>query len=530
MVRRLLATVLLATTLLPRPVDAETRRVAILVGNNVGAASTETLRHAESDAEKVYDVLVDLGGFAPDDVILLTGESGDVLRTAFDTVEQRIDGLRAAGVDHTLLLFYYSGHAEPNHLELGSSRFPLAELRARLQSSRADMRLGILDACNSGAILRDKGGRRTDAFPLGVEDSAGSSGYAILTSSSASEASQESDELRGAFFTSSLVSGLRGDADFTGDRRVTLGELYQYAYHATLKRSEGTVGGPQHPHFESAQNGDVVISHLDRAPALLTLTEETEGEFLVWDPTSDTVLAEVTKKKGTRRSIAVRSGELDIYERSADQLRHVRVDIANNEEVVVAPDALEEIARADYALRSPGFAVSVAAGFGAQTFYDEAFTSGYVNDTLLYGVDVRLQNLGVPGLDLGIEGLFTVSDQNISLATGSADQSLFEAMVGATLFYRFQIQDFHVALGPRVAWVMFRRRVDAPSADVAPPADPVQYYNTFTPGMAVELGYRVIPELTIGANIAGGWLHFEADGDELDLLTMNWLVRMQVNF
>jgi hypothetical protein len=103
-------------------------------------------------------------------------------------------------------------------------------------------------------------------------------------------------------------------------------------------------------------------------------------------------------------------------------------------------------------------------------------------------------------------------------------------MVAASVLYRFQIEEFHVALGPRVAWVMFRRKVDPPDGGVAPASDPVQFYNTFVPGAAVEIGYRIIPELTVGANITGGWLHFEADGDELDVLTMNWLLRMQVNF
>ena len=528
MIARLLAALLVVASAVPA--TAATRRVAIVVGNNVGAAGTESLRHAESDAEKVYDVLVELGGFSPDDVILLTGEGGDVLRAAFDTVEGRLATLKAAGVDGTLLLFYYSGHAELEHLALGGSRFPIAELRARLQSSQADMRLGILDACHAGAILREKGGRRTDAFPLGIEDTSGSTGYAILTSSSASESSQESDELHGAFFTNALVSGLRGDADYTGDRRVTLGELYQYAYQATLIRSQATAAGPQHPHFESAQSGDLVISQLDRAAALLTLPKDSEGDFLLWDPSNDLVLAEVTKKAGARRSIAVRAGDLDVYERSGDRLRHVRVEMAANEEVVITPDALEEVEIANYALREPGFAVSLAAGFGAQTFYDEAFTSGYVNDTLLYGIDLRLHNLGVPGLDLGIEGLFAVSDQTVDLATGTSNQSLFEATVATSLLYRFQVQDFHVALGPRVAWVLFRRKVDPPEGVVAPSSDPVQYYNTFVPGAAVEVGYRIVPELTVAANINAGWLHFEADGDELDVPSMNWLIRMQVNF
>jgi hypothetical protein len=200
---------------------------------------------------------------------------------------------------------------------------------------------------------------------------------------------------------------------------------------------------------------------------------------------------------------------------------------------------MEEVEVATYALRGPTFGVALSASFGAQMFYDDAFTSGYVKDTLLYGLDLRLQNLGVAGLDLGIESLFTVTNQTIALAAGDADQSLFEATVAATLWYRFQIDDFHVALGPRVAWVLFRRHVEAPV--IAPelsteePAavssgDAVQYYSTFTPGAALELGYRIVQPLTVAATVQGSYLHFEADGAASDLLTMNYLFRLQYNF
>ena len=519
--------------------QASARRVALVVGNNSGEATTESLHHAESDAEKFYDVLTEIGGFAPEDVVLLTGEGGDALRQAFDTLEQRIVEYREDPNNHVVLVFYYSGHAEPSFLELGSARFPLSELRARLRTSKANMRLGIVDACHSGALLRDKGGRRADAFPLSVEDAVSSSGYAILTSSSASEASQESDELRGSFFTHFLVSGLRGDADYSGDRRVTLGELYQYAYHATVRRSEATAAGPQHPHFESAQSGDLVLSHLESAAALLTFPGPTVGDFLVFDPDAGTVIAEVRKGAGAARTLAVRTGDIEIYDRSADRLRRATIEVFENEEIIIDPEAMEEISVASYALRGPSFAIALAADLGAQIFYDEVFTKGYVKDSLLYGLDLRLQNLGVAGLDLGVEALFTVSDQTIELAAGTTSQSLFETSVATTLWYRFQVHDFHIALGPRVAWLLFRRYVERP-VSTAPPGsagqavdvggDSTQYYSTFTPGAALELGYRILPELTLAAKTHGSYLHFEADGEARDLFTMNYLLHLQYNF
>ena len=82
------------------------------------------------------------------------------------------------------------------------------------------MRLAVLDSCASGALTRVKGG--SFQAPFLVDDANKVKGYAILTSSSADEAAQESDRLQASFFTHSLVSGLRGAADTTGDSRVTL--------------------------------------------------------------------------------------------------------------------------------------------------------------------------------------------------------------------------------------------------------------------------------------------------------------------
>ena len=44
--------------------------------------------------------------------------------------------------------------------------------------------------------------------------------------STSSDASQESDEIGGSYFTHYLVSGMRGAADANGDQLVTLAEVY----------------------------------------------------------------------------------------------------------------------------------------------------------------------------------------------------------------------------------------------------------------------------------------------------------------
>ena len=61
--RRLVqTTVVLVAMLWSLPLSAAVERFAVLVGNNKGDAGEVELRHAESDAQKLYDTLKDLGG------------------------------------------------------------------------------------------------------------------------------------------------------------------------------------------------------------------------------------------------------------------------------------------------------------------------------------------------------------------------------------------------------------------------------------------------------------------------------------
>src|SRR5581483_265065 len=134
------------------------------------------------------------------------------------------------------------------------------ELRALVQSSSANLRLLIVDACRSGTVTRVKGVTPAAEFAIKLEDQVESQGVAILSSSAADETSQEADRLRASFFSHHLVNALRGAADQNGDGRVTLGEAYAYTYLETL-RSSGQTLALQHPtySYDVKGRGDVVL-------------------------------------------------------------------------------------------------------------------------------------------------------------------------------------------------------------------------------------------------------------------------------
>src|SRR5258707_13812159 len=102
-----------------------------------------------------------------------------------------------------------------------------------VRGSSATFRILVSDACRSGALTRVKGGQRAPPFPIGTGEQLSGEGVVFLTGSSANEDAQESDELRGSFFTHAFNSGLLGAADTAGGGRVTLEEACRCAPAAT---------------------------------------------------------------------------------------------------------------------------------------------------------------------------------------------------------------------------------------------------------------------------------------------------------
>jgi hypothetical protein len=289
------------------PARAEVHRVALVVGNNAGATKRKPLRFAEDDALKLARVLRELGGFAQPDIYLLRGRTLGTLQQALAGVQRRVATWRAADPDARVhVLFFFSGHSDGQAIELGDEAMPFSELKRRITDTAGDVRLIIVDSCNSGSILASKGGSPGAGFEIHLADQLSSTGEALLTSSAGDEAALESAEIRASFFSNNLVSGLRGAADTSGDGKVTLGEAYQYAFKRTLSETSSTIYGPQHPSydFRMSGHGDLVLTAVAQPLAAIEVPSEFDRTLIV-TPASD-VVAELGT--GAARRIGVAPG------------------------------------------------------------------------------------------------------------------------------------------------------------------------------------------------------------------------------
>jgi len=291
--------------------QAETRRIAVLVGSNRGASSHAALRFAERDAVKLSAVLGELGGLSPEDTLLLLAPKPDDVRAALDEAARRVAAWHQERRGQAVLLFYFSGHSDGEVLELASQSLPFAELRQRLASSGADIRLVIVDSCRSGALLAQKGGMLGQPFDIRLADDLASTGEALIASSAADESALESAEIGASFFSHHFVSGLRGGADLSGDGLVTLAEAFQYAAARTLRATSDTLVGPQHAAYDYhlAGRGELVLTELRRPSAVLDLPSDFDRLLLVSSERAEAI-AELGPRSAHR--IAVPAGQYEV--------------------------------------------------------------------------------------------------------------------------------------------------------------------------------------------------------------------------
>ncbi|HJX65469.1 MAG TPA: caspase family protein [Polyangia bacterium] len=296
--------------------QTEQTRVAVVVGNNLGHDPGRTLRYAEAEAGKLASLLRGAGDF--DSVVTVTGASRERVEVALATARTQLDRAHADG-KRTLFLFYYSGHGDREALELGSSRLPLRDLRSYLeQLTGADVRVAFVDACQSGALTGVKGGRRAPGYEIHLADPGSVRGMAIVTSSTANELSQESDDLQGSFFTHNFMAGLRGAADSSRDGQVTLGEVYQFAFRRTLASTAASLVGGQHPTYDYRMSGagDVILSRTRPNDARLVFPREAGATYTVVHKGRGEVIAELASTAGEDFYLALPAGEYRVVRRA----------------------------------------------------------------------------------------------------------------------------------------------------------------------------------------------------------------------
>ncbi len=413
----------------------------VSIGHNDGAAHEVSLLYAEQDAQSIVNVLREHGGISSRRTLQLLGENAATVRRALQEVNASIR--THAGEGHaTALIVFYSGHADAAALHLGGTELPLEELKTLVEGSPAGVRLLVLDACRSGTVTRVKGVKAAESFRITLQNDVATEGLAIITSSSAGEASQESDQLRGSFFTHHLLNALRGAADHDDDGKVTLTEAYGYTYAQTL-RSSGQTVVLQHPTYswEVKGRGELVLS-TPAAPGSRTgrLRLGEEALYLILEGRQGgPVVAEVTPQ-GQRRELSLPAGTYFVQQRKSDEYREYQVSLTSGNVVELATLPYETI-RYDRLVRRRGGSkpfthnLSLLGGARGQMLAGEGTTPqlhlGYGLDFGWGSVGLRLRGMTVQGtgtdgllvrrhdeLGLGLSVLRFVDLEPVSLAFG----------------------------------------------------------------------------------------------------------------
>lgn len=331
-----LCTVLLTSSTAGAVEGPGARRFAVVVASNHGGEDRPVLRHAHSDARAFTDVLVELGGVAPGDVKTLLEPGPDEVLAALADAATLVREVAAAGVRADLVA-YYSGHSDEDALLLGGRRLSYDRLRAAVDDVPASVCVVVLDSCSSGGIVRAKGGVRVAPFLL--DEATDVRGTAFLLSSSADEASQESDRVGGSYFTHALLTGLRGAADVERDGTVTLTEAYRFAFEETLARTERASGGTQHPTWDMKLSGagDFVLTDLRDTSARLVLGDDVAGRVFVRNLRGE-LLFELQKRAPQVLSLAVPAGSYQVLVKGVGTSQASVEVVRGGESVVHAHD------------------------------------------------------------------------------------------------------------------------------------------------------------------------------------------------
>ncbi len=301
------------------------KRYAVVIGANDGGKGRVRLRYAVSDARAMSKVLEELGGVMSEDNLLLLDPDVKTFYTEMGKLQARMDKARPEH-GRVEVLFYYSGHSDDESILLGNEKISYKNFRQTLSGLPADVHIAILDSCLSGSFTRLKGGKMRRPFL--VDEAYDMKGYAFMSSSSATEASQESDLIKGSFFTHYLISGIRGAADMTQDGRVTLNEAYQFTFNETLAETAKTKAGPQHPYYdiEMSGTGDVVMTDVRKGSAILSLEPELSGRIFIHDR-NNSLVVELTKPLGRRIELGLETGEYRVINLQEDQVFETRVKL-----------------------------------------------------------------------------------------------------------------------------------------------------------------------------------------------------------
>jgi len=135
------------------------------------------------------------------------------------------------------------------------------------------------------------------------------------------------------------VAGLRGAADSVGDGRVTLNELYRFAYAETLARTETSIYGSQHPSYDMqiSGTGDVVLTDVKETSAGMVFDERLTGRLSIRN-NSEHLIAEINKTAARPLELGLEPGLYYVTLQQGSDVLRAEFNLIEGQRILVTRD------------------------------------------------------------------------------------------------------------------------------------------------------------------------------------------------
>jgi uncharacterized caspase-like protein len=252
------------------------QRWAVVIGiSEYQDTRIPSLRYASDDAESFYKWLISPSGgkYAPANVKVLLDQDG-----SFKNIRDALFVWLKQAIEEDVVTIYFAGHGSsdspdtPDNLfllpydvqydNIATTGFPMWDIETALKRFiKAKKVIVIADACHAGGVgqsfdiaRRANRGLKVNPISSGLQNlSKVGDGICIISASDDKQFSQENKKWGGGHgvFTYFLLKGLKKEADYNKDNRVTLGELIPYlseqVRRATRNAQSPTVAGKFDP-------------------------------------------------------------------------------------------------------------------------------------------------------------------------------------------------------------------------------------------------------------------------------------------
>ncbi len=322
-------------------------KYALIIGNTeYSDSSLVQLTAPGKDAQNLARILNSTDICAFDNVDILLNQPEPIVRDAIDSFfdSKKMDDL---------LVLYFSGHGirdeigalylavqNTNRYRLRTTAIKSDFIRESMDQSRSRRQILILDCCNSGAF--SQGTKAVTGGSVGTASAFEGNGYGriVLTASDSTQFAWEGDKIIGetenSLFTHFLIKGLEGEADTDHDGKITVDDLYDYAYEKIVNITPKQTPGK----WSYKQQGEIALRELTDAQKeeqqALKLAEqqrlahEETKRLALARAEQETVEKEIAKLKRERETaeLAARvAAEKFVSEKARHDALHVSTEI-----------------------------------------------------------------------------------------------------------------------------------------------------------------------------------------------------------